>query len=96
MTRIVTTTYRYKRQPRKREATLDCPAVVTPRKPTAAPANDDRNPQSGSAIVTTTSGKRLKLVRADQRAAERDDDPEGAAQMRAWLERAKWGLDPAR
>ena len=32
-----------------------------------------------------TSRKRLKLLRADKRAAERVDDPEAAAKMRAWI-----------
>ena len=41
------------------------------------PANDDRKP----AIVTTTSRKRTKLLRAEQ-AAEPDDDPEADAAMR--------------
>ena len=108
MTRIVTTHYRYKRPPRKQAAPLEMPAVVTKaskrsrvsvrtdtsdaaKTAPAAPANDDRKP----AIVTPTSRKRLKLLR-DVRAVERDDDPEGAAQMRAWLERAKWGYGPAR
>jgi hypothetical protein len=50
------------------------------------PANDDRK----SAIVTTTS--RMEL----QRPAQRDDDLEAAAEMRAWLERAKWGHGPSR
>ena len=56
------------------------------------PANGDRK----SAIVTTTSRKRLKLLHAEERTAQRDDDPEAAAEMRAWLERAKWGRGPAR
>ena len=55
------------------------------------PANGDRK----SAIVTT-SRKRLKLLHAEERTAQRDDDPEAAAEMRAWLERAKWGRGPAR
>ena len=53
MTRIVTSTYRYKRPPRKRKAVpLEGPAIV--RRGTAkpetplAPANDDRRP----AIIT--------------------------------------------
>jgi hypothetical protein len=106
MTRIVTTTYRYKRPPRKRKAVaLEVPAVVTrkraagPAKSVKAadrlpeqPANDDRKP----AIVSTTSPKRLKLPRAEKRPAERDEDPEAAAEMRAWLERSKWGHWPSR
>jgi hypothetical protein len=56
------------------------------------PANDERK----SAIVSTTSRKRLKLLRAKARSAERDEDPETAAEMRAWLERAKWAHGPSR
>ena len=53
MTRIVTSTYRYKRPPRKRKAVpLQVPAIVRSgpgSKPaTQTPANDDRKP----AIVT--------------------------------------------
>jgi hypothetical protein len=50
------------------------------------PANDDRKP----AIVTTTSRKRLKLLRTEKRAADTDGDPE----MRAWLLRAMQGRWP--
>jgi hypothetical protein len=45
-------------------------------------------------IVTTTSRKRARLARAEQVAEP--DDPEAAAAMRAWIERAKWGHGPAR
>ena len=57
MTRIVTTTYRYKRPPKRRKAVaLAGPAIVRKRAPKSAslahlpeqPANDDRKP----AIVT--------------------------------------------
>jgi hypothetical protein len=121
--RIVTTTYRYKRPPKKRKAValevpvivaakknrrpelrraaaevglLNCPAIhdgaaqpSTPRDAerdravTSPPANDDRK----SAIVTTTSRKRLKLQRAEERSAERDDDPEAMARVRAFFAR---------
>jgi hypothetical protein len=67
MTRIVTSTYRYKRPPRKRKAVaFDVPAVVTRKRAVGSaksvgaadrlpeqPANDDRK----SAIVATTSRK---------------------------------------
>ena len=49
----------------------------------AAVAFHDRK----SAIVTTTSKKHLKLLRADKRAAGTDGDPE----MRAWILRAMQG-----
>jgi hypothetical protein len=83
---IVTTAYRYKRPPRKRKAVaLEAPAVVTVRdrkraaktgkSPTLGnseaappPANDHRK----SVIVSTTSRKRLKLLRADKRAVNPD------------------------
>ena len=59
------------------------------------PANDDRKPPRPGArkpaIVTSTSRKRVKLLRADE-----PDDPEAAARIRAWLEHAKWGRGPAR
>jgi hypothetical protein len=117
MTRIVTTTYRYKRPPRKRKsAALEAPAVVTTkssRRPVlretaaegsvtarrydgaaqpstpreaarvAPPANDDRKP----AIVTATSKKRLKLLRAEKRASEPDNDPEATARVKAFFAR---------
>jgi hypothetical protein len=44
------------------------------------------------AIVATTSLKRLKLLRAERAPAGTAGDPE----LRAWLERAKWGHGPAR
>ncbi len=121
--RIVTTTYRYKRPPRKRKAVaLEVPVIVAtkrsrrsmeraaaevgllnrpaihdgaaqPSTPRDAerdyavtappPANDDRK----SAIVTTTSRKRLKLQRAEERSAQRDDDPEAMARVRAFFAR---------
>jgi hypothetical protein len=123
MTRIVTTTYRYKRPPKKRKAVaLEVPAIVTtkrsrrsmeraaaevvsrsPRRskdgaaqPTTPrdaerdyavtappPANGDRK----SAIVTTTGRKRLKLLRADERSAQRYEDPEAMARVRAFFAR---------
>ena len=67
------------------------------------PANDDRKPATlptagkRGAIVTTTSRKRGKLARAsfqNGKIAEQPEDPEAAAAMRAWLERAKWGRGP--
>jgi hypothetical protein len=103
MTRIVTTTYRYKRPPRKRKAVaLEVPAIITRKRAersshpststSGVPANGDRK----SAIASATSRKRRKLLRAEARSSERDDDPEAAAQNRTWLERAKWGHGPSR
>jgi hypothetical protein len=60
--------------------------VITPPHHSASPANDDRKP----AIVTATSKKQLKLLRADKRAPTTDGDPE----MRAWLLRAMQGRWP--
>jgi hypothetical protein len=51
---------------------------------------------TGNRRSSTTSRKRLKLLRAEKRPVERDDDPEAAAEMRAWLERVKWGHGPSR
>ena len=54
--------------------------------------NDDRKLLSPGArkpaIVTTTSRKRGKLLRADE---PQPDDADADAAMRTWLERAKWG-----
>lgn len=47
---------------------------------------------TGPAVVTTTSRKRLKLARAEKRAANEPDDPE----MVAWIKRAMLGHGPAR
>jgi hypothetical protein len=95
---IITTHYRYKRPPRKRKAVaLEAPSIV--RKfaaraaksaddvdPATLPASDDRK----SAIVTTTSRKRLELLRAEKRTVNPDGDPE----MRTWLLRAMQGRWP--
>jgi hypothetical protein len=56
---------------------------------------DAERDRAVTAIVTTTSRKRLKLLRAEERSAQRDDDPATAARMRAWPERAKWGHGPS-
>jgi len=91
MTRIVTTTYRYKRPPRKRKAVaLEVPAVVQLSKPGNRPEHQPaRHPDDGkeSAIVSTTSRKRLKLLRAEERSAVRDEDPEAMARVRAFFAR---------
>jgi hypothetical protein len=95
--RIVTSTYRYKRPPRKRKAVaLEVSVIVTERGKTDAvppqlvedhptPANDARKP----AIATSISRKRTRLLSAAQASAP--DDLEADTAMRAWLERAKWG-----
>ena len=122
MTRIVTTTYRYKRPPKKRKAVaLEVPVIVATKRsrrsmeraaaeavsrlprhdnraaqPTTPrdaerdyavtappPANGDRK----SAIVSTTSRKRLKLLHAEERTGQRDEDPEAMARVRAFFAR---------
>jgi hypothetical protein len=96
VTRIVITAYRYKPPPRKRKLALAGPAVITrankrgdPSKPAPAAAKP--------AIVTTTSRKRVKLLRAEGgQQSWTNPDHEADAAMRAWLERAKWGHGPAR
>ena len=97
-TRIVTTSYRY-----KRKAALDVPVVVRKRgradavpppdepEPTAPPpANDDSTPAPAPAakpaIATSISRKRPRFLRTEQ-AAEPDDDPEATARVRAFLDR---------
>ena len=49
----------------------------------APPANDDRKP----AIVAATSKKRLKLLRAERRAAKADNDAEATARVKAFFAR---------
>jgi hypothetical protein len=96
--RIVTSTYRYKRPPkRKAPVVLPGPVIVAakrsrpgggkpaaePKGPTAtSPAKAERKP----AVVTTTSKKTLKLMRQERaQAANADADPEVTARVRAWL-----------
>jgi hypothetical protein len=93
VTRIVTTAYRYKPATRKRKLALASPAVIirANKRRDPEPANDDHPSKPAPApaaakpsIVTTTSRKRVKLLRAEERTAELDD-PEADAAMRAWL-----------
>jgi hypothetical protein len=71
------------RSPRKRGS----PAAVVPPDRVEDPTrvNDDPKP----AIVTTTSRKLTKLLRAEELRSP-------TIPRRAWLERAKWGHGPAR
>ena len=76
------------RPPRKRKAVpLTGPTIKRKGAPkpetTPAPANDDRK----SAIITATCRKRLKLLRAEKRAAEPDNDPEAPARVKAFFAR---------
>jgi hypothetical protein len=57
--------------------------VISPSHHSASPANDDRKP----AIVTATSRKRSKLLRAEKRASEPDNDPEATARVKAFFAR---------
>ena len=61
------------------------PSVGGSGKPGAGLWKDVRIVVTDLAIVTTTSRKRVKVLRAER--APADGDPE----LRAWLERAKWG-----
>jgi hypothetical protein len=120
VTRIVTTAYRPKHPPRKRNAVaiatagpaivrkrgradaVEPPPPAAPEPATRSPANDDtatEPPPPGArkpAIATSISRKRTRLLNAAQATEPESDDPEAAAAMRAWLERAKWGHGPAR
>ena len=79
--RIVTSTYRYKRPPRKRKAVaLEGPVIVTKRTATPAkvappPANDDRK----SAIVITSKRSKLR--------GEPEINTEADARVKAFLAR---------
>jgi hypothetical protein len=72
--RIVTSTYRYKRPPRKRKAVpLTGPAIVTPRSKAASasvtrgvkPGNDNRPAEQLAAIVTAKKPRGRKAVWTD-------------------------------
>ena len=80
-----------KRRPR---LSLDRPAATTGAAQPSTPGDAERD-RAVTAIVTTASRKRVKLLHAEKRSAQRDDDPAAAARMRAWLERAKWGHGPS-
>ena len=80
-----------------RRKPAETPPVADEPAPTPPPASDDTRtapvpPAAKSAVVTTTSRKRAKLLRTAEPLL---DDPEAADAMRAWLERAKWGHGPA-
>jgi hypothetical protein len=73
LSRIVTTTYRYKRPPRKRKA--QGPAIV--RRGVKAENDNRPEPEPKSRIVTGTDRKRLKLARAERtQATEVEVSPE--------------------
>jgi len=110
--RIGTYVHSPKRPPGKRKAVaLNVPAVTTvrsagngerpvPVEPEPAdppPATDDSPagpapPAAESAIVTALNRKRAKHLRMDVLSG----DPEADAEIRAWLERAKWGWGTGR
>jgi hypothetical protein len=88
-TRIATSTYRYKRPPRKRKAVpLEGPAIVTPRSKAASasvprgvkPSNDNRPVEQPLAIVTARKPRGRK-------AAWVDDDAETPESVKAFLAR---------
>ena len=97
-TRIVTSTYRYKRPPRKRKAVpLTGPAIVTP-KPKAAPAivqqdvkpgNDNRPEGPKARIVQATKPKRRRKVWADD--GQQETEPE----IKALIGRMMLGRGPS-
>jgi hypothetical protein len=77
MTRIVTSTYRYKRPPRKRKPVLiEAPVIVTPRSKAASatvprgvkPGNDNRPVEQPAAAIVTAKKPR------GRKAAWIDDD----------------------
>jgi hypothetical protein len=81
-TRIVTSTYRYKRPPRKRKAVpLEGPAIVTKRAPAPqpasaprppAPANDDRK----SAETSPRRAEKSAIVTVKRRSSRFGDVPD--------------------
>jgi hypothetical protein len=99
LARIVSSTYRYKRPPRKkRTVPLTGPAVVTKRASVAEACQDHRLRGGGglstvepkpapkkSVIVSTAGRKHLKLNRASRRGEDRPED--------SGFEKAKWARD---
>jgi hypothetical protein len=96
--RIVTSTYRYKRPPkRKAPVVLPGPVVVTAKQgrlggkkaaaePKGPTATGPAKAEPKSSIVTATSKKTLKLMRQERaQAAGADVDPETRARIRAFL-----------
>ena len=94
--RIVTSTHRYKRPPRKRKpALLEVPAIITKRRllPDAgtqavAPANDDRPAEP----ALPAAGKRSAIVTAASKRGRRpkpepEINPEAEARVKAFLAR---------
>jgi hypothetical protein len=94
MTRIVTYAHRYKRPPRKKAVALQVPAVVRRVK-----AGNDNRPDPEPALHPD-DGKQPAIVTAKKpgrrQAAAWGDDDQSDPEMRAWLERAKWGHGPSR
>ena len=94
MTRIVTYAHRYKRPPRNKAVPLQVPAVVrrvmagNDNRPDPEPAQHPNGGKQSAIVTAKKPGRR-------QAAASGDDDQSGP-QLRAWLERAKWGHGPSR
>ena len=93
MTRIITTTYRYKRPPKKRKAVaLEVPVIVATkrsRRPTWKGGGSGYSsitpPDQDGAAQPSTPGD-----------AERERAVTQHPELRACLERAKWGHGPDR
>jgi hypothetical protein len=65
MTRIVTTHYRYKRPPRKKQAlALDVPAIVMPKTKPKLPTRVDTTPTSASPAIVTKGAREAVCRRA--------------------------------
>jgi hypothetical protein len=92
--RIVTSTYSYKRPPRKK-AKADPPPgpiIVTAKRGRRPPPENApiaaSVPEPKSSVVTATSRKQLKRMREERGlAAGADADPEVTARVRAFLKR---------
>jgi hypothetical protein len=98
-TRIVTSTYRYKRPPRKRKAVpLEGPAIVTPRAKAAPasvprdvkPGNDNRSVEPPVVIVTARKPRRRKAVWTD----DGGETPESVKAFLARMVRPGGSLPP--
>ena len=95
-TRIVTTTYRYNRPPRKRKAVpLEGPAIVTP-KPKAAPAIVQQDVKPGN--DNRPEGPKARIVQAAKPKGRRkvwaDDGQETPSEIKALIGRMMLGWGP--
>ena len=100
MARIVTTTYRYKRPPKKkRPVTLEVPVIVAPRKRARPPADGQSQPEP-AALAPAKDDRKPAIVAAKRpgrrKASAWVDDGKSNPEIREWLERVKWGRGPSR